>query len=376
MADEKKLNKSRDIKISSDDEKFYTACARYIKERNKDHFYKATRMTVENYNLLFALLEDKLDRFSNRKPIGAETRLAVTVTYLANDCSVQVLASVYNMGISTVRKIIAETCDDIWNGLYPVYMLPPNKREFKVIANEFYDTAGLPNCLGVIGAKDIRIPCSNNANSKKTLSIILLTICDANYVFTHTHVCTLSNENEEGILAQCEFGKQLLDNTLDIPANEILPGSTKMFPYYFVGDHTFPLKENLMRPYPGNNLTQDKEIFNAMLSNVQGLLENAFGILANRWNVLHTKINLNPETAEKHILATVALHNFLMTKKDSNYFTTDLVDHQIDDQEISGKWREENGYLPTYPSPSANRSSSKAFLLREELKDYIQNNLV
>ncbi|XP_011294992.2 uncharacterized protein LOC101897598 isoform X2 [Musca domestica] len=373
MTEENNINKAHEIRISPEDEKYYTACAQYIMERNEEHFFAVTRMTVDNYNLLFSILEDKLERFSNRRPIGSETRLAVTVIFLANDCNVQVLALVYNIGISTVRKVISETCDDIWNGLHPVFMLPPNKREFKIIAKEFYANTSLPNCLGVLGAKDIRIASSHN--SKTTISVILLIICDANYVFTHVHVCALSNDIEGGILAQSEFGQKILDDSLDIPCNEKLPGSRTIFPYYFVADRTFPLRENVMRPFPGNNLTQGKEIFNSMLSNAQEIIENAFGILSNRWKILHTKANISPEMAEKYILATVALHNFLMIKNDNNYFTSELIDHQIGDRKILGKWREEHSFLPTYTSTSTFRSSSEAFLLREELKEYFLNNL-
>ena len=34
------------------------------------------------------------------------------------------------------------------------------------------------------------------------------------------------------------------------------------FPFIFVGDEAFPLKLNLMRPYPGHGLDRTKRIFN------------------------------------------------------------------------------------------------------------------
>ncbi|KAG1682212.1 hypothetical protein GQR58_011217 [Nymphon striatum] len=40
----------------------------------------------------------------------------------------------------------------------------------------------------------------------------------------------------------------------------LVPGTEKYFPFVFVGDETFPLKENLLRPYPGRSLNHDRRI--------------------------------------------------------------------------------------------------------------------
>ena len=53
-------------------------------------------------------------------------------------------------------------------------------------------------------------------------------------------------------------------------------------PYVFVGDDAFTLKKFMMKPYPQQNLTADKRVYNYRHSQARRILENLFGLLANR----------------------------------------------------------------------------------------------
>ena len=53
-------------------------------------------------------------------------------------------------------------------------------------------------------------------------------------------------------------------------------------PYVFVGDDAFALKKFMMKPYPQQNLTADKRVYNYRHSRAKRISENLFGILANR----------------------------------------------------------------------------------------------
>lgn len=201
-------------------------------------------------------------------------------------------------------------------------------------------------------------------------------VCDANYAFTYVDVGALGSQSDGGVLSRSAFGKQLLNETLEVPGCADLPGTCINFPHYFVGDSAFPLKNNLMRPYPGHHLTPDKDKFNTLLSKARVHIENAFGILASRWRVLHTTIHMMPKNADKIVLATVVLHNFLMLENDRNYFTLELVDHSVGNQEIQGQWREQINPLASNRMRAANRCSGTAFQLRDILKDFIENNSI
>ncbi|XP_037939972.1 protein ALP1-like [Teleopsis dalmanni] len=362
------------VNLNRDTDGFYETVTKSLIENNNEEFFKKTKMTVEKFNTLLHLLEDRLEHYSQRKPIEPSLRLSLTLIFLASGCSVQELALNHKLGLSTARKIIYETCNIIWEELNNTFMSPPSAHELKIIADEIYDATGVPNCLGALDGKYITIVCpaeSENVNLKysKAVSHILLAACDHNYAFTFVDIERYGNKQDDGIFTRNGFGSEIFNETFQIPDNSNLPYTDVPFPYFFAANNTFPLRKHIMRPFPGNNLSEDRSNFNKKLSAATERIENAFGILVHRWRILEKPIQCLPKNIDKIVLATVVLHNFLILEKDDLYFTTDLVDHVENGTHIKGTWRE------TTPLPSQTtmpqRSTSCAFHLRNILKSYL-----
>jgi len=71
-----------------------------------------------------------------------------------------------------------------------------------------------------------------------------------------------------------------------------------------------------MRPYPrSSNLDLKKKVFNYRLSRARKVVESAFGILVARWRIFKRPINTDVSRAEKLVLATICLHNFIITRE-------------------------------------------------------------
>ncbi|XP_026824837.1 protein ALP1-like isoform X2 [Ooceraea biroi] len=232
------------------------------------------------------------------------------------------VALAYRVGESTAHMIVKETCAVIAKVLMPLYMKPPLEEQWKEICAQFLGLWNLPNCAGAIDGKHITIQAPPNSGSiyinyKKTFSIVLMAACDARYRFTLFDVGAYGSDSDGGILSRSAFGKALYEGTLNLPRGTArLPGSDKETPCYFVGDEAFKMSMNLMRPYPGKALNDQKRIFNYRLSQARRTIENTFGILAARWRILRRPISAGPDVVDKFVLAAMCLHNFLKVKND------------------------------------------------------------
>jgi len=72
-------------------------------------------------------------------------------------------------------------------------------------------------------------------------------------------------------------------------------------------------------------------------------VENVFGILSAKFRVLRKPLLLQPDIAEKIVLACCYMHNFLRKKSASTYIYTPngVFDQEQDGQIIPGNWRRE-----------------------------------
>ena len=167
-----------------------------------------------------------------------------------------------------------------------------------------------------------------------------MAVCDALYRFTLVDIGDCGRHSDGGVLSNSAFGQALENESLNIPACSPLPGTSVMAPYVIVGDEAFPLRSNLLRPYPGKYLEESKAIFNYRLSRARRIIENSFGILAARWRIFRRPIIANPSNAVLFTQAAVALHNYLRTTESSMYIPPGFVDGEDGVGNLTiGNWR-------------------------------------
>lgn len=138
----------------------------------------------------------------------------------------------------------------------------------------------------------------------------LMAVADAEYRFIYFDVGRYGKEHDGSVFTQSEFGRRLEGHQL-----QLTQAQSGEIPHVFVGDEAFPLKPQLLHPYPGHNLCEVKAGYNFRLSRARRVVENAFGILVSKWCILRQPIIAKPAKVDAIVKAVCVLHNFMRQKE-------------------------------------------------------------
>ena len=239
----------------------------------------------------------------------------------------------------------------------------PSEQMWKDTAARFWEKWNFPNCLGAIDGKHITITAPPRSGSlyfnyKKTFSVVLLALVDADYRFITVQIGDYGRSSDGGTYAASDLGRGMAAKTLQVPPDCPLPGSGPQdtTPYVMVGDAAFPLKTYLMRPFPGLRPPRWQRVFNYRLSRARINVECGFGILAARWRVLYTRINMKPENVDSVVMAACILHNYLNNPTENRRW--------LDEAEERGERLEE------VRNVGGNRGSREAYDVRQKFSTF------
>ncbi|XP_051175596.1 uncharacterized protein LOC127290824 [Leptopilina boulardi] len=279
-------------------------------------------MTPEDFELLHAVVGPRLRKFSRRQPLPTRLRLALTLNFLANGDSTRTSQNFFRVGRSTVYNIIKEVCTVIFSELSPWYFRERTAPEWRIIAGGFRGKWNLPNCVGALDGKEISIiapPHSGSLffNYKKFFSIKLLASCDAFYRFTWADVGDYGSQSDLSTWRNTNFYQALRNNLIDLPPRCSLPRSAIQVPHFFVGDEIFTQRdEYLMTPIPRRYiLTDEQRHYNYRISRARQTIEVAFGLLTSMWQILNQPLRFSLQTCMIIVMATICLHNFVLTRR-------------------------------------------------------------
>lgn len=166
----------------------------------------------------------------------------------------------------------------------------------------------------------------NFFNYKKCFSLVLVAICDSNYIFVAVDIEAYGRTADSRVFTASEMGRRLLEGHFHLPSDKPLPGTAGHIPHVLVADEAFALSSHLLRPYARHNLTPPKNVFNYRLSRARRLIECTFGILTSKWRIFHTTIQLSLENAEPAMQACCVLHNVIREKEGITVEEEDEID--------------------------------------------------
>ncbi|XP_030749395.1 protein ALP1-like [Sitophilus oryzae] len=349
-----------------------------MKLGDPQQFFKYTRMNVAVFEKLLTKVAPVIRRQNRSDGISAEHRLIITLQYLSQGTSMQNLAWTFQIGHTTVHKIIHETCRAIWNVLSPEYLKSPSTAaEWLNISHKFTERWNFPHCVGALDGKhiNIRAPARSGSlfyNYKNTFSIVLLAACDSKYCFTLVDIGAYGSQSDGGIFRHSIFGQRREENDLNIPEATTLNGCSTRLPYFLVADEAFPLKSFIMRPYGGRNLTDTQRIFNYRLSRARQVIENTFGILVARWRILQTTINAKIENVDEIVKAVTVLHNHCQIELGNGENGENIYCPQgfVDTDDENGSWRDGQTSLRSVGRLSSNTAQRFLYSIRDSLAQY------
>lgn len=306
-------------------------------------------------------------------------------SYLSSGCSMQEIAFGHFLGLTTVSLIIKETTKVLWDTLQPLVLMSPTTQEWDNISDGFFSKWNMPNCVGAIDGKHVNVQAPYNAGSeffnyKKAHSIVLMAACDAYYKFTLVDIGAAGGCHDSTVFSESDFGHSILNNTMNIPHSKLLPHTNIEFPYFFVADAAFPLHKHIMKPYPDNNLLEEKRVFNYRLSRARRTIENTFGILAQRWRILRNNIIADYNVCQNIVMACVVLHNFILENEstledtEKKYCPSTNVDSELPCHTLRpGTWRQDSKQLQSVKRVGSNNSSRNIIENRNKLTKYLNS---
>lgn len=277
---------------------------------------------------------------------------------MATGESFRSLSYSYRISESYISRIVKRVLKVLRQELVPLLMKPLEENDFTVVETCFWHKWNIPNCVGGIDGKHVRIKAPKNSGSlffnyKDYFSVVLLAIVDANYKFIAVDVGAYGKESDNGIFQKSRMGNDIANERFHIPPPKNLPGTNVTLPHFLIGDEAFSLSSFMMKPYPRRTarLSRDKEIYNYRLCRARRVTENAFGLLSQVFRVFYSPIGISTEVVDDLILTACCLHNLLrdgyLEENSIPHYQTNsdnLPDQNMIDLVASGGFSNSNGF--------------------------------
>ncbi|PNF14277.1 hypothetical protein B7P43_G07084, partial [Cryptotermes secundus] len=248
--------------------------------------------------------------------------------YLGSGCTMTDLHLYFHLGISALSKIVKQVTQEIWRTTKSVCLAQPDAKKWKCIAEDFYSAANYPNCVGAMDGRHVRViqPTHTGSmyyNYKHYFSVVLLAMCNSNYLFTFVDIGAYGKESDSTVFKNSALYDAIKNNTLKLPtAKPISEYFNTHLPYVIVADEAFALSGHAMHPYPKKSSTTRKKVYNYCHSRARRFIESSFGLLSNKWRIFHRPMNVGLSLAEDIIKACCILHNFVRRRESYKFEET------------------------------------------------------
>ena len=360
---------------------YYNNLMAKLRADDQEEFFRMMRMTPAVFDELVTRLTPRLLKQDTRmrKALEPGLKVAITIRHLASGNKYSSVAYAFRISKKSVTKVVPEVCRAIRAELVDEVMhLPQDPDAWRAIAQEYYRRWNVPNALGAIDGKHIKIRKPDNSGSlyhnyKGFFSVVLMAVVDADYKFMFTDVGGVGHQSDCQLFNASQFKDALESGDLNLPPAEPMPNDNVPMNYFFLGDDAFPLRETMMKPYSQRGLSHDNRIYNYRISRGRRVVENAFGILAQKWQIFLGCMAQSPEVVIDIVHAAVCLHNFLRMRMPPAFRNRELDHEDEDHRVIPGVWRDNADLVPMDARQQGRRDLEVAKVQRQTLVAYFNS---
>ncbi|XP_023293320.2 uncharacterized protein LOC111676598 [Lucilia cuprina] len=315
-------------------------------------------ITEKQFRYLVNILEPLvtvLEPHRKKKSFSAEERIAITLKYLATGEVNSCRNYCFRASKPVIVKMIADICQKMYELLKDQYLyLPKTDEQWLAIVNNMQKSYHLSNCLGNILMHQVSFYTPPNQpvrpksfqkdhgedNSIQKVPLIMTTIVDGNYNFLYIDVEKTKAKFYDQIYEKSKICKMIEDGSIALPrTNTDVDGNFKncdIHPYFFIGSKCLPDKPYLLlkSQLPSNRIFDNIPNSNSNLSGQE--VNDTLCILSNLFPVLSQPLRLCEADAQKIIMGSVALYNYLR-RSDSDYckLTNKIILRGNDDKQIA-----------------------------------------
>ena len=198
-----------------------------------------------------------------------------------------------------------------------------------------------------------------------------MALVDADYRFIYVDIGEYGSNSDGNVFQFSVFGAKYMQGRMDTPPNKQLPNylDEGPMPHVIVADEAFPLKRNIMRPYPRGtqlSLPREEAIFNYRLGRARMPVKNPFGILAQLWRIFDRKMPLDPDNVDFVVQAAVCLHNMLTPRKEFHKISAELNPNNL-------PYLEDDGLIRELPRLNAYHASQDAQGVHDIFRGYFNS---
>ena len=292
---------------------------------NSREFKARMRMDVSTFEYLCSNLAPALfKQDTNMRPaIPVEVKVAVAISRLATGNSMQTIADLYRIGLSTSQLAVTQFTAAIKSILLGKFIRWPSTSTMEKYASEFESLHGIPFVVGAVDGSHIpivapRFHAADYYNRKGFHSVLLQGVVSSKCLFWDFDIGWAGSLHDANLWGRTAIG-------------QFCEGG-KLSPFALVGDAAYPCRPWMLAPYKGHKdgLSREEYHWNFVQSSTRMCVERAFGMLKGRWRILLKRIDVHLKNVPELVSTCLVLHNMCIIFGDEFWKTEWMQEAQED----------------------------------------------